>query len=334
MCYMCQTEGIPGYASLRDRISTAEGEWSFKRCINPECGLWWLDPMPHLEDIGKAYVDYFTHDDVSPANKNSIVRRLFRMAKAAYLHQRFGYAYKRTALANAAGRILALLPSRSNHVDASVMYLPSGNCGRLLDVGCGNGETLRVLRDLGWNAEGIDFDPVTVERARSKMLNVRLGTLREQRYDNDSFDAIVMCHVIEHVHDPLDLVRECQRILKPGGRLVVLTPNVDSWGHRRFHRAWLFLDPPRHLHLFNLSTLRALAAKANLETVVARTSARTSGRMVIGSREIARCGRHDLRKPLSSFLRFASELVEFVEEFYRRLDSSVGEELVFIASKH
>jgi hypothetical protein len=55
--------------------------------------------------------------------------------------------------------------------------------------------------------------------------------------------------------------------------------------------------------------------------------------MVIGSREIARRGRHDLRRPLSGSLRFASDVVEFVEEFYLRLDSSVGEEIVFIASK-
>jgi hypothetical protein len=132
-----------------------------------------------------------------------------------------------------------------------------------------------------------------------------------------------MCHVIELVHDPLDLVGECRRVLKPG----------DSRGHRQFQRAWLFLDPPPHLHLFNQATLRGLATEVNLETVVARTSARASGRMVIGSRGIARCGRHDLRKPLPGSLRSASEVVEFVEELYCRLDGSVGEEIVFIASK-
>jgi len=333
ICYVCKTEGIPAHASLRDRISTAEGEWNYKRCRNPECGLWWLDPMPRPEDIGKAYEDYFTHDPVSPANQNGIVRRLFRMAKAAYLQQQFGYTHESTTLANMLGRILAVLPNRSNYIDANIMYLPSISRGRLLDVGCGSGATLRVMQELGWDAEGIDFDPITVENAKSKCLNVHLGTLREQQYDDDSFDAVVMCHVIEHVHDPLDLVRECQRILKPGGRLVILTPNVDSWGHRHFRRAWLFLDPPRHLHLFNQATLRSLAAKASLNTLVARTSARTSGRMVIGSREIARCGRHDLRKPLSGSLRFVSEAVEFGEECYRRFDTSAGEEIVFVASK-
>jgi SAM-dependent methyltransferase len=332
-CYMCETEGIPAYANLRDRISSAKGEWSYKRCRNPECGLWWLDPMPHPEDIGKAYEDYFTHADISPANPNGPIRRVFRMAKAAYLHQRFGYACERTVLTNALGKIFTLLPNRSNYVDASVMYLPSSGRGRLLDVGCGSGTTLRIMQDLGWDAEGIDFDPITVENARSKCLNVHLGTLLEQQYNDDSFDAVVMCHVIEHVHDPLGLVQECRRVLKPGGRLVILTPNIDSRGHRQFQGAWLFLDPPRHLHLFNQATLRGLAAKAGLETLVARTSARTSGRMVIGSREIARTGRHDLRKPLSGSLRFVSEVVEFVEEFNRRLDGSVGEEMVFIASK-
>jgi 2-polyprenyl-3-methyl-5-hydroxy-6-metoxy-1,4-benzoquinol methylase len=332
-CYVCAAEGIPAYANLRDRISTAEGKWNYKRCTNVECGLWWLDPMPYQEDIGRAYEDYFTHDDISTANPNGIVRRVFRMAKAAYLHQQFGYICGSTVLANTLGRIFTLLPNRSNYVDASIMYLPSCSSGRLLDIGCGSGATLRIMQDLGWDAEGIDFDLVTVENARSKRLNVHVGTLKEQQYDDESFDAVVMCHVIEHVHDPLELVRECRRVLKPGGRLVILTPNVDSWGHRQFQSAWLFLDPPRHLHLFNQATLRGLAVKASLEPLVARTSARTSGRMVIGSREIAKYGRHDLRKPLSGYVRFVSEAVEFAEGFYRRLDSSVGEEIVFIASK-
>src|SRR5258708_36641931 len=98
------------------------------------------------------------------------------------------------------------------------------------------------MRRLGGDAEGVDVDPLAVENARARGLPVRLGDLAAQRYPADHFDAIYMSHVIEHVHDPVALLSECRRVLKVGGRLVALTPNVESWGHRRFQRAWAPLD--------------------------------------------------------------------------------------------
>ncbi|MGI0134289.1 MAG: class I SAM-dependent methyltransferase, partial [Candidatus Micrarchaeaceae archaeon] len=140
------------------------------------------------------------------------------------------------------------------------MYLPERLGGRLLDVGCGSGDTIDEMQRRGWNCEGIDFDPETARIAQERGFSVYVGELHAQRYPGDTFDAIVMSHVIEHVPDPLGLFEECRRILKPGGRLIVLTPNGSSWGHQVFGANWLYLDPPRHLHIFTFSSIRKLGA--------------------------------------------------------------------------
>ena len=90
---------------------------------------------------------------------------------------------------------------------------------------------------------GIDIDPETVKAVRSRGLDVRLGTLEAQGFPADYFDAIVMNHVIEHIHDPLEHLRECHRVLKKGGVLSLATPNVASLGHERFRQYWVGLRP-------------------------------------------------------------------------------------------
>ncbi len=69
------------------------------------------------------------------------------------------------------------------------------------------------------------------------------------------FDLITLSHVIEHVHYPIDLLRACHRLLKPGGVLWLETPNIKSYGHRFYGRFWRGLEPPRHLVIFSPSGL-------------------------------------------------------------------------------
>ena len=75
----------------------------------------------------------------------------------------------------------------------------------------------------------------------------------------ESFDAVVMNHVIEHVHDPVELLVEARRLLKQDGVLVLITPNAESQEHRIFGASWYSLDPPRHLHIFSPRSLSKLA---------------------------------------------------------------------------
>ena len=130
-----------------------------------------------------------------------------------------------------------------------------------MDIGCGDGSFLQVAQTCGWDVIGIDPDPKVVANCRSQGWNVLQGDI-EQFYDKERlFDVITMNHVIEHVHDPLAVLKACHRLLKPGGQLWLETPNIDSFGHLQYGRNWRGLEPPRHLLLFNQrSLLTALLA--------------------------------------------------------------------------
>lgn len=262
-CYVCSEQGKPLYEGLKDRLFGAPGEWNFCRCPNPDCGLVWLDPSPLEEDISKAYQTYYTHDDAPPP-RSLFLWRLYWAVCDGYLQHRLGYTQ---GVGQRWYRLLlpfaCLHPGGLAVLDATVMFLnsPSPNA-RLLEIGCGNGRLLARMRNLGWEVEGLDVDAQAVEVARAKNITVRHGDLSAQGYPDNSFDAIYMGHLIEHVHDPLGLIRECCRVLKPGGTLVIVTPNTDSWGLRYFGEDWRGLDLPRHLHLFNSKNIQQVVKKA------------------------------------------------------------------------
>jgi 2-polyprenyl-3-methyl-5-hydroxy-6-metoxy-1,4-benzoquinol methylase len=158
----------------------------------------------------------------------------------------------------------------------AVRFLPARPGGNLLDVGCGRGDWLAFMSERGWWCEGVEPDPAAAEAASRQGVRVHTGTLDEQQFQDNSFDAVSLCHVLEHVPNPVDLLRECKRILRPGGRLVMVTPNSEGLGIRVFGADWRGLEPPRHLHLFNIPTLRRAIGDAGLrvETLKAVTTSR------------------------------------------------------------
>jgi 2-polyprenyl-3-methyl-5-hydroxy-6-metoxy-1,4-benzoquinol methylase len=158
---------------------------------------------------------------------------------------------------------------------------------RLLDIGCGAGAFLEWAQDAGWQAVGLDFDQAAVTNARSRGLDVRLGTV-DVLDGHVLFDAITMSHVIEHVHDPGMLLKRVKALLKPGGIFWIETPNMDSTGHKTFGQSWLGLDPPRHLVLFRPSSLRALINSAGLTIVETLSRFEVTESMFVSSHRIAR----------------------------------------------
>ena len=156
-----------------------------------------------------------------------------------------------------------------------LVLFKAGDRGRLLDVGCGNGRFLAQMRKLGWEVVGVEPDPEAVRIAKERFgLEVFQGTLEEAGFPDNSFDAITMNHVIEHVPDPIRLLAECRRVLKPGGKLVVVTPNIWSLGRRLFGEHWRGWEVPRHLFLFSPKSLRTCAERAGLVVQNLRTTSK------------------------------------------------------------
>jgi 2-polyprenyl-3-methyl-5-hydroxy-6-metoxy-1,4-benzoquinol methylase len=85
--------------------------------------------------------------------------------------------------------------------------------------------------------------------------------LEDAAFNDTSFDTIILSHTIEHVRDPIAILREIHRVLTPGGALILWLPNGDSIEARVLGRRWIGYDPPRHLTTFSVATLtRALEA--------------------------------------------------------------------------
>ncbi|MFO0966015.1 MAG: class I SAM-dependent methyltransferase [Gemmataceae bacterium] len=144
--------------------------------------------------------------------------------------------------------------------------MPLEGQGRLLDFGCGGGSFLIRMRRLGWNVTGLDFSSAVVDRLRATHgLTVHQGSLPHADLPDESFDVITMWESLEHVHQPLDVLRAAQRLLAKGGKILVSLHNIESVAFRWFGPAWFPLDLPRHLTHFSPSTLRLALHEAGFQ---------------------------------------------------------------------
>src|SRR6202043_1801368 len=96
-------------------------------------------------------------------------------------------------------------------------------------------------------------------------LEAHVGTAESMVASGRKFDVVAASHVIEHVSDPVRFLADCAQLLKPGGRVIVRTPNADSIGHSLFGRSWRGLEPPRLLLVFTRPSLIACGGKAGLK---------------------------------------------------------------------
>ena len=344
-CLLCGARGTVLHPALRDRVFGAPGVWRMVECRS--CEVAWLDPRPTPADIGKAYATYYTHGSqqagnvfhaVVPSAKRverarHRVASWFRDAAEGVRSRRLGHAAARASIGVALlSRIGERVPVIRDTALLSVAGLPPGKGRKLLDVGCGSGDFLLGMRARGWSVLGVEPDPVAAAAARKNGLDVRDGMLADADFADDTFDAIVLSHVIEHVHEPMALLRECGRVLRPGGVLVLMTPNLTSVGHRKFGADWRGLEPPRHLHVFSVESLAACVQRVGLEVSEVRTSARLVRGIWWVSHSIQHhAGRRKRPPRIGAYL--ASWGMSLVEDVMRVSDARSSEEIILFATK-
>jgi 2-polyprenyl-3-methyl-5-hydroxy-6-metoxy-1,4-benzoquinol methylase len=252
-----------------DRMYPRAADFDYGRCRG--CGLVALLRRPADAELHVFYpADYAARIAARPRRLN---RRVNRLA-IRYL---YGVeSARRPAWQRAVARALAVRVLRGIHE-------PHG-AGRLLDIGCGAGGLLETYRQLGWSAAGIENDPHATAACRRRGLSVHEGTVFDAPYRSE-FDLVLMSHVIEHLADPVAVLRCAAQLLAPGGKLLLITPNARSLGLARYGSCWYGLDAPRHLFLFDPLTVRRLAALAGLN--VRRVVTRAEARILCKSRQYA-----------------------------------------------
>jgi SAM-dependent methyltransferase len=143
-----------------------------------------------------------------------------------------------------------------------VRMKPKG--GSVLEVGCGPGLMLAAFKRRGWTVLGIERNEAAAEIGRSKFGVDIVSTPIEYLPSEARFDLIIMFQVLEHIGDPVELLRECSKRLAPNGKLIVNVPNFSSWQARFTGSKWLHLDVPRHLLHYNPQTLATTLDRAGL----------------------------------------------------------------------
>ncbi|MBI2286182.1 MAG: class I SAM-dependent methyltransferase [Nitrosomonadales bacterium] len=171
---------------------------------------------------------------------------------------------------------------------------------RLLDVGCSSGAFLHAAVKLGFRAEGVEPAPKAAATAQAAGLKVHQGLLQEAGYADGQFDAITLFEVIEHLQHPQELLKECRRILRPGGILLVGTGNAGSWSMAAMGARWEYLHIARHgghVSFFNLGSLASLAQRSGFSVAAVRT------------RGVRFCEKGDCAKPVYRIAKLAGELL-------------------------
>ena len=203
--------------------ATSDDVWRMARCES--CDVLVLDPRPAADQFDVIYPPHY-HAFQFDAAQYGFIHKVRRRLEAR--------------------RLLSLFHD-----------LPPD--ARILDVGCGDGFHLNLLKDFGpqgWHLEGIDASERAVARARANGLDVTHGTVEHAPIAPSAVDAILTIMTVEHVNDPASLVRRSATFLKPGGRLVVVTDNARSLDAALFGKqSWGGYHFPRHTYLFTKSSL-------------------------------------------------------------------------------
>lgn len=150
-----------------------------------------------------------------------------------------------------------LLEEKRAPLEARARMLSNLPPGRLLDIGCQKGEFLLWMQRLGWAVQGIEFSKTPPNVFN---LPIHYGRAEAAPFEASSFDAITLWAVLEHAHDPVEVLRQVRRLLAANGRAIVLVPNFRSLPARLMRHD----DIPRHLLMFTPVTLRHAARLAGL----------------------------------------------------------------------
>ena len=211
-CLICKNVSWEKEFSIQDIF---DEQYNFGRCSS--CLVHSLNPFPSNSQLQQAYDDSYYGEGVTKFN--SIVEKIIDWFRAQN-----------------AKRFSKIIPLNA----------------KVLDIGCGNGSFLYSLSKQGeFKLFGIEPPGKSAQRAgKYKQIELHTGYLEPQTYQPNTFDAIVLTHVFEHLPDPFQSLSVIDRIAKADALLQIEIPNINSWQFRFFKSKWLHLDPPRHLNMF------------------------------------------------------------------------------------
>lgn len=268
-CPACGGAGEPYVSRCGDAFPEAVPVLAdYRRCR--ACASLWMDPCPVEDAIPHLYPSYYTHEapralwEPTPGLRWAQLRADVLRSLVAQCFGYSGAAAQGGTAARVLARMLAWVPAARARAGRQVRFIRGRPGGRLIDVGCGNGQFLRLMRDLGWTVLGIEPDERAAAAASSAGIPVENGRVEDVLRRVGPADAITCVHVLEHLREPAPVLRALIRSLVPGGTLTVISPNPRGMLARAFARHWFSLDPPRHLVLPSPEGYRRMLSAVDL----------------------------------------------------------------------
>lgn len=233
-CPACQSTRIQHKYNIKDHSVSGE---IFPLWICFDCRFMFTQSIPDANAIGPYYQSsaYVSHTDT----REGLINRLYHMIRNLTLRSKKQLLVRHTRKAS----------------------------GKLLDLGCGTGAFLKKMHDAGWQVQGLEPDESAAMIARERS-GLQVDTPENlHALQSDSFDAITLWHVLEHVHTLTEYLQTLHRILKKDGVLFIAVPNHTSLDARHYQEAWAAYDVPRHLYHWSPQSMQLMLEKNGFELV-------------------------------------------------------------------
>lgn len=232
-CRICNTALTDNVLNVNDTRFGIPTSYTIKQCTN--CGLLQLGKLLKEDEITKLYETYYNYTGTVGGNY-SLFRTLF----------------------------FTLFDRIWTTIDSDVSFHKRKGIGRLLDVGCNEGRNLIFYRNNGFDAEGLEVNLVAARVAQNKNLTVHIGTVDDFIPDK-LYNVIVLSNVLEHVNNPLKILKSVNHMLAPDGQIWISCPNVESWQRYLFGKFWINWHVPFHTVHFSRSLLVQLLSHSGFD---------------------------------------------------------------------
>ncbi len=285
ICKSCGAVEWQFLFSANDLRFGLPGEFKIFQCKS--CDLACIQPQPPQDELRLHYPDnYYTHllpkKNVKEKLESILLNILFVIFEGTHASKKKNVLFRE--LARAASRSSQLM----HKVEVNAFDYLTINGGELLEIGFGNGAFLDFASKNGYSTYGVDPDPINCRNTEGRQHKIICGELTDAKYQDNKFDFIRMRHVLEHVTDPANELREILRVQKPGGYLFLEVPNFGGLYARIFKDLWAQLEAPRHLFHFNPENLRGILKQSGYEII--RTTFETQPWHLLGSMKYAMNG--------------------------------------------
>jgi SAM-dependent methyltransferase len=227
-CPLCSGSEVSHFLTCTDHFVTGE---IFNICKCKECGFVFTQDYPEEGESGRYYdsEDYISHSN----SKKGITEKAYQIARKIMLSRKRRLIRRETGLSS----------------------------GNVLDIGSGTGHFLDAMKKDGWNISGLEINSKAREFAMSNFGIETLPPELMQTLPEESFDCITLWHVLEHFHEPYQLMEAIFNILKPEGVAIIALPNSCSFDCLYYGKSWAAWDVPRHLWHFSSGTFLHFALK-------------------------------------------------------------------------